>query len=98
MGGQECAALGRQAGGPIPAKGALQPVVRGLAKHFELAYVFIASTGGSITWKSDWALLARDPARLAIDEIKDAASFEPSSAPVAVWTDDYSNLLGRLRW
>ena len=76
----------------------LEPVVRGLAQHFGLAHVFVASIGGALTWKSDWALLARDPARLAIPEIADAASFKPSDAPVAVWTDDYSNLLSRLRW
>jgi hypothetical protein len=76
----------------------LEPVVRGLAKHFGLAHVFVASIGGVLTWKSDWALLARDPARLAIPEIADAASFELSDPPVAVWTDDYSNLLSLLRW
>ena len=72
--------------------------VKRLAKHFGLAHAFVAGIGGSLTWRSDWALLARDPARLAIPEIKDAASFELSAAPVAVWTDDYSNLLSLLRW
>jgi hypothetical protein len=75
----------------------LEPVVRGLARHFGLAHVFVASIGGSRTWKSDWALLSRDPARLAIPEIEEAASLEPSAPPVALWTDDYSNLLSRLR-
>jgi hypothetical protein len=76
----------------------LQPVVRGLARHFGLAHAFIAAIGGPLTWRNDWALLARDPARLAIPEIVDAASFEPSTPPVAMWTDDYSNLLSLLRW
>jgi hypothetical protein len=76
----------------------LEPVVRGLARHFGLAHVFVAGIGGAITWKSDWALLARDPARLEVPEIEEAASTEPSAAPVAVWTDDHSNLLSRLRW
>jgi hypothetical protein len=75
----------------------LEPVVRGLAEHFGLTHVFVAGIGGAITWKSDWALLSRDPARLEVPEIEEAASTEPSAAPVAVWTDDYSNLLSRLR-
>jgi hypothetical protein len=75
----------------------LKPVVRGLAAHFGLAYKFIATIDGNLTWRNDWALLARDPARLAIAPISDMAEFEPSNAPVVVWTDDYSNLLRLLK-
>jgi hypothetical protein len=71
--------------------------VRGLARRFGLAYVFIAAIDGEYTWRNDWALLARDPARLAVAEIADAKSFEPSNSPAVTWTDDYSNLLRLLK-
>jgi hypothetical protein len=71
----------------------LQPVLRGMAAHFGLAHVFISTADGDLTWRNDWALLARDPARLAIAPIADVADAEPADAPAVLWTDDYSNLL-----
>ena len=76
----------------------LKPVVRGLGAHFGLTYKFIATIDGNLTWRNDWALLARDPARLEIAPITDAAETELSTAPVVVWTDDYSNLLRLLNY
>jgi hypothetical protein len=75
----------------------LKPVIRGLAEHFGLAYAFIASTEGLLTWSTDWALLTRDRSRLHVPEISDAASFEPSAPPRVLWTDDYSNLFALLK-
>ena len=75
----------------------LEPVIRGHAKAFGLAYVFVAGIDGALTWRNDWALLSRDAARLAVPEIKDAAMFELSDPPVVHWTDDYSNLVRLLK-
>jgi len=75
----------------------LEPVIRGHAKALGLAYVFVAGIDGELTWRNDWALLARDPARLAVPEIRDAALFELSDPPVVHWTDDYSNLVRLLK-
>jgi hypothetical protein len=75
----------------------LKPVLRGIAAHFGLAHVFVSSEDGERAWRSTWALLARDPARLAVAPIADAADAEPANAPAVLWTDDYSNLLARLK-
>ena len=76
---------------------ALEPVVRGIAQRFGLAYAFVVGIDGVRTWRTDWALLSRDPSRLSIPPIKDASSFEGSNPPVVVWTDDHSNLLRLLK-
>ena len=76
----------------------LKPVVRGLAAEFGLAYAFISAIDGQWTWQNDWALLAKDPALLAIPVIADVKDTEPSNPPAVVWTDDYSNLVRLLRW
>jgi hypothetical protein len=76
----------------------LKPVVRGLAKQFGLAYAFVSAIDGQWTWSNDWALLARDPASLALPAIADVKDTEPSNPPVVLWTDDYSNLLRLVRW
>ena len=76
----------------------LEPVIRGIAARLKLAHVFIASIEGGLTWRSDWALLARDRSRLQVPAIADARSTELSTAPVVVWTDDYSNVLSLLKW
>lgn len=75
----------------------LRPVVRGLAAHFGLMYTFVSAKDGAITWKSTWALLARNPARLAIPPIAAAADPEPADARAVMWTDDYSNVVGLFR-
>ncbi len=76
----------------------LKPVVRGLAKQFGLSYAFVSAIDGQWTWQNDWALLARDPASLAVPAIADVKDTEPSNPPVVLWTDDYSNLLRLVRW
>ena len=62
-----------------------------------MKHVFVAAIDGELTWRNDWALLARDPGRLAVAPIADAASTELSDPPAVEWTDDYSNLLARLK-
>jgi spermidine synthase len=74
----------------------LAPVVRALAQHAGLAYVVISPSDGHLTWTNTWALLARDPALLADQEIADAAEKEEGPDNI-LWTDDYSNLLRVLK-
>jgi spermidine synthase len=75
----------------------LEPVVRGIAHHFGLARVFVSTEERGLTWRTTWALLSRDPARLAIAAIEDVRDGECANAPALVWTDDYSNLLRVLK-
>ena len=76
----------------------LEPVVRGIARHFGLACVFVSTGERGLTWRTTWALLSRDPARLAIAAIEDVRDGEFANAPALEWTDDYSNLLRVLKW
>ena len=75
----------------------LQPVLRGIARDFKLAHVFVSTGEKGLTWRTTWALLSRDPARLAIAAIADVRDGEFANAPALVWTDDYSNLLRVLK-
>jgi spermidine synthase len=75
----------------------LQPVLRGIARDFKLAHVFVSTEERGLTWRTTWALLSRDPARLAIAAIEDVRDGEFANAPALVWTDDYSNLLRVLK-
>jgi hypothetical protein len=75
----------------------LEPVVRGLARHFGLAHAFVSSPPGNLTWSCDWALLARDPEALAGDAVAAAASADEPDAPALLWTDAYSNLFRVLK-
>ncbi len=77
----------------------LVPVVWPLAGHFGLSRVLINDLGdGIITYQSEWVLLSRDPALLAIPAI--ASRAEPMSgyvSPLRLWTDDYNNLIQILK-
>jgi spermidine synthase len=75
----------------------LEPVVRGIARHFGLAHVFVSAAEGELTWSNTWALLTRDRRLLEIDAITEVADTRDDDAPATLWTDDYSNLLGVLR-
>lgn len=70
----------------------LQPVVRGLAREFQLACVSRKSLPDLrlATLPAHWMLLARDSKALA-DAVGAHAQSEPVKAPI-VWTDDHSNL------
>jgi hypothetical protein len=74
----------------------LQPVVRGLAAHFGLTCAFVSAKERGLTWRSTWALLARDPSRVAIPEIAAITDTEDDLAAV-LWTDDYSNVIRLLK-
>jgi len=71
--------------------------VRGLAAHFGLTYVFVSAKDGELTWKSTWALLARDARSLAVAPIAAAVETEPAGAAAVLWTDDYSNVVALLQ-
>jgi hypothetical protein len=75
----------------------LEPVVRGLARHFGLAHVFVSSPESGLAWSCDWALLARDPRVLAAEAFTSVAAVDEPDAPALLWTDAYSNLFRVLK-
>lgn len=79
----------------------LPPVVRRLAREYGLRAVHVADNGKDSDddhTRTDWVLLARDPAALEAKEIA-KVSPEPSEehADWRTWTDDYSNLVQILK-
>jgi SAM-dependent methyltransferase len=79
----------------------LPPVVGRLAKEHGLRAVHVADEGAEGDddhTKTDWVLLARDPAVLDAKPIKDAEPQAPEErANWRTWTDDYSNLVQILK-
>jgi spermidine synthase len=80
----------------------LEPVVAGLAADARLAgriQHHVPPPGSDPLWyKSTWAVLARDRADLGPMAV-DRRWRDLASTPAdAVWTDDYSNVMGALRW
>ena len=75
----------------------LKPVIRGLATHFGLAHTVISSEKHDVAWRCTWALLARDPTRLAVEAIASAAEPDDGDRRSVLWTDDYSNVLRLLK-
>jgi hypothetical protein len=75
----------------------LKPVIRGLAAHFNLAHAVISSEKHDLAWRCTWALLARDPARLAVEAIASAAEPDDPDTRSVLWTDDYNNLVRLLK-
>jgi SAM-dependent methyltransferase len=75
----------------------LPPVVGRLAKEYGLRAVHVSDDGeegDDDHTKTDWVLLARDPAVLDAKPIKDAVHGAPEErADWRTWTDDYSNLV-----
>jgi spermidine synthase len=71
----------------------LNPVVRGIAKEFKLAFVFISTTEGVMTWRTTWALLSRHADFFTQPAIALSVDTEEKDGPAVLWTDDYSNLL-----
>jgi hypothetical protein len=78
----------------------LQPVLKRVAERFNLGSRLLHTDGdGMTTTYSDWVLLSRDPT--VIDSLPSSTPgtmFPPALKPdLALWTDDYSNLLFVLR-
>jgi hypothetical protein len=75
----------------------LKPVVWGLADHFGLASAYVDTDAQDEgVWGSSWILLARNPGVLLQPEIA-MATTPRNTAPVRLWTDDFSNLLQILK-
>jgi hypothetical protein len=72
----------------------LIPVVWTLADHFHLNRALIDDPGNGITTnRSQWVLLARAPALLAVPQISSHTTSLPGYSPhIRLWTDDYNNL------
>ncbi len=77
----------------------LKPLLAQAADHFDLDIAIVDSHGkvAPPEWSSDWVLLARRGVLGRIPEIAQAAEAAPT-ARTPLWTDDYSNLVGVLRW
>ena len=79
----------------------LPPVVGRLAREHGLSVTLVSDEGKEDDddhTKTDWVLIARDPAALEAKEIKAAAPEPPEEHPGwRTWTDDYSNLVQILR-
>jgi spermidine synthase len=79
----------------------LPPVVGRLAKEIGLNVVLVTDSGkdgDDDHTKTDWVLIARDPAALAAEAIAEVAPEPPEERPGwRTWTDDYSNLVQILK-
>lgn len=79
----------------------LPPVVGRLAKEAGLAVVLVTDDGkegDDDHTKTDWVLIARDPAALAAEAIAAVSPEPPEERPGwRTWTDDYSNLVQILK-
>ena len=79
----------------------LPPVVGRLAREQGLAVTLVSDEGKEADddrTKTDWVLIARDPAALQAKPIRDAAPEPPAEHPGwRTWTDDYSNLVQILK-
>ena len=68
----------------------LQPVVRGIAKEFDLAIEAVEAADESfMAYNSDWMVLSQSRDRLTVLQQTDPLD---ESRPPILWTDDYSNL------
>jgi SAM-dependent methyltransferase len=79
----------------------LPPVVGRLAREHGLSVVLVSDEGkdgDDDHTKTDWVLIAREPAALEAKEIKAASPQPPEDRPGwRTWTDDYSNLVQILK-
>ncbi len=79
----------------------LPPVVGRLAREHGLSVTLVSDSGkdgDDDHTKTDWVLIARDPAALAAKEIKATSPEPPEEHPGwRTWTDDYSNLVQILK-
>jgi spermidine synthase len=76
----------------------MQPVFWQIAKHFNLAISRVDRAGDSSGSASQWVLLARDPALIASQEIRQRqTNLDGYSTSLRMWTDDFSNLYSILK-
>jgi hypothetical protein len=77
----------------------LAPVVARIAELKGLHAVLVSDDAEASRWLSptDWVLVARDPAVLAREPVRAAASPIVLRAGVRPWTDDFNNLLSVLK-
>ena len=77
----------------------LSPVLRRIANYYRLDYRLVHTPGvPHIGSESIWALLSADRALLdSVWKQKEGWANEPPTANLALWTDEYSNLLQVLR-
>ncbi len=77
----------------------LVPVAWTLARHFDLSFVLIEDRPVAKTASpSQWVLLSRDLAVLALPAIQSrAAPMDGYTTDIRLWTDDYSNLFAILK-
>jgi hypothetical protein len=76
----------------------LKPVLVEIARvhGLELAYLHESGEEGGTT--SDWVLLTRDKAFLALPAIKEITEAVPAQPGLRPWTDDFSNLVDVFRF
>ncbi|HUP96177.1 MAG TPA: fused MFS/spermidine synthase [Burkholderiales bacterium] len=76
----------------------LAPVVKMIADEYRLRSVLVIDEAEeSDLAKTDWVLLARNPALLSQQEITSAATEIETIPGLGVWTDDYNNLFRILK-
>ena len=76
----------------------LAPVVKMIADEYKLRSVLVVDEAEeSDLAKTDWVLLARNPALLGLQEITTAATEIETIPGLGVWTDDYNNLFRILK-
>ncbi|MDQ0572742.1 SAM-dependent methyltransferase [Variovorax paradoxus] len=77
----------------------LAPVVARIAEAKGLHAVLVSDDAKDSKWldPTDWVLVARDPAVLAREPLRAAASPIALPANTRPWTDDFNNLLGVLK-
>jgi hypothetical protein len=73
----------------------LEPVVRGLTKHFDMAAATIEAGDDDKPEENSnctWILVTDDRAFLDIPAVQEATSTDSHPRPLHMWTDDYSDL------
>jgi hypothetical protein len=75
------------------------PVLRQLAEHHGLRWIYIPYGAADVVWHypSFWMLLSRDPAFLDHDLIRSAA-MQLNIKETRLWTDDYASVLPLLKY
>src|SRR3989338_5939467 len=79
----------------------LEPVVFRLADYFGLTAVLISNIAApdKMVYNSDWVIVTKNSDFLNLAAIKNSVSDQPVSfSQTSLWTDDYTNLFGAIRW